>query len=60
MTAAPEPLWADGWDLEPCGDADADERAFLDLHGPQATIHGGWLPRACRDTETVHVIGEVL
>lgn len=29
------PLWTGDWATEPCGTADADERAFLDLHGPQ-------------------------
>lgn len=33
MTAVQPPLFAPGWDLEPC--ADADEQAFVDLHGPQ-------------------------
>jgi hypothetical protein len=32
VTATQPPLFPPGWD-EPCGDA--DERAFVDLHGPQ-------------------------
>lgn len=44
MTAAQEPLWADGWDLEPCGDAEPDP-------GPSEQPPPRWL----RDTETVPI-----
>jgi len=59
VTASQPPLFLPGWD-EPCGDA--DERAFLDLRGPQPKRRRltrrdlKWLS----DFETVDVVGEVL
>lgn len=40
-------LWPDGWDIEPCDTAVADEQAFTDLHGRQPQR------RAYRTTVTV-------
>lgn len=62
MTAVQPPLFLPGWEQESCGDADADERAFVDLHGPQPKRRRltrrdlKWLG----DFETVDVVGEVL
>ena len=43
MTARQPPLFLPGRDLESCGDA--DERAFVDVHGPQRRspwrVHNG-------------------
>lgn len=47
MTATQEPLFPPGWEQEP----DADERAFVDLHGPQQPTS------TARDVETVDVVG---
>ena len=58
MTATQEPLFPPGWEREP----DADERAFVDVHGPQrrrtrlSARDVKWL----NDHETVDVIGELL
>ncbi|MFE9398628.1 hypothetical protein [Streptomyces flavidovirens] len=64
--AVQPPLWPDDWATEPCDTADADERAFLDLHGPQQAITGDygsspsrgrrWADWA-RGAETVDVVG---
>jgi hypothetical protein len=50
MTAAQLPLWPPGWEQESCADADADERAFTDLHGPQPA-------RRAVGTREPHTIG---
>jgi hypothetical protein len=60
VTAHQPPLFPPGWDLEPCGDA--DERAVVDLHGPQPVRRRltardlKWLG----DFETVDVKGGLL
>ncbi|GAA2929542.1 hypothetical protein [Streptomyces enissocaesilis] len=67
--AVEPPLWPDDWATEPCG-PDADEQAFLDLHGPQRTAIPGDVGRSpsrgrryddyLRGAETVDVKGGVL
>lgn len=59
------PLWPDDWATEPC--ADADERAFLDLHAPRRQAIDGDAGRSpsrgrryrdyVRGAVTVDVIG---
>ena len=53
MTFQPE-LWHDGWETEADKKAglDPDERAFVDIHGPQ--------PAAYRHVQRVDVVLEVL
>lgn len=60
MTAHQPPLFLPGWEQEPCGDA--DERAFVDLHGPQPRRRrlSARDLKALNDTETVEVVGGLL
>lgn len=61
MTAVQPPLFLPGWEREPC--ADADERAHVDLHGPQRVRRTRLTERDIKwlnDFETVDVVGGVL